>query len=235
MFPKVRVYDFVLSMNSESKSIGVPVAELIGERDHQNEQEAESLNVFKKTSAPLKLALTKLAVFQNGKLKGFLDKDESLGVSYLSQKVKNTEISFPCSEQLGRKMYSSLIVNSAVVKLTPRKTSFHYTMQVGVKINGTLNETTCTKDISKTETIHDLEEQISKEVTRTINEGWAKLQEMGVDATGFADRIHRRFPKEWETVKKDWDQEFKKIELDIRVDARIQRPGLLQKHIGSQT
>lgn len=48
MFPKVRVYDFVLSMNSDSKSIGVPVAELIGERDYQNEQEAESLDVFKK-------------------------------------------------------------------------------------------------------------------------------------------------------------------------------------------
>ncbi|KEO79519.1 Ger(x)C family spore germination protein [Paenibacillus polymyxa] len=235
LFPKVRVYDFVLSMNSESKSIGVPVAELIGERDHQNEQEAESLNVFKKTSAPLKLALTKLAVFQKGKLKGFLNKEESLGVSYLSQKINNTEISFPCSEQPSREMYSSILVNSANVKLTPRKTSSHYTMQVGVKINGTLNETTCTKDISKTKTIHDLEEEIAKEVTSTINKGWAKLQELGVDATGFADRIHRRFPREWETVKKDWDQEFKKIELDIRVDARIQRPGLLQKHIGSQT
>ncbi|KYG94864.1 Ger(x)C family spore germination protein [Paenibacillus jamilae] len=235
LFPKVRVYDFVLSMNSDSKSIGVPVAELIGERDHENEKEAESLDVFKKTSTPLKLALTKLGVFQNGKLKGFLDKEESLGVSYLSQKVNNSEISFPCSEQLGREMYSSLTVNSADVKLIPRKTSFHYTMQVRVKINGTLNESTCTKDISKTKTIHDMEKEIGKEVTRTINGGWDKLQELGVDATGFADRIHRRFPREWETVKKDWEQEFKKIELDIRVDARIQRPGLLQKHIGSQT
>ncbi|WDZ59175.1 Ger(x)C family spore germination protein [Paenibacillus polymyxa] len=235
LFPKVRVYDFVLSMNSDSKSIGVPVAELIGERDHENEKEAESLDVFKKTSTPLKLALTKLGVFQNGKLKGFLDKEESLGVSYLSQKVNNSEISFPCSEQLGREMYSSLTVNSADVKLIPRKTSSHYTMQVRVKINGTLNESTCTKDISKTKTIHDMEKEIGKEVTRTINEGWDKLQELGVDATGFADRIHRRFPREWETVKEDWEQEFKKIELDIRVDARIQRPGLLQKHIGSQT
>ncbi|MHB0882761.1 Ger(x)C family spore germination protein [Paenibacillus sp. SEL1] len=235
LFPKVRVYDFVLSMNSDSKSIGVPVAELIGERDHENEKEAESLDVFKKTSTPLKLALTKLGVFQNGKLKGFLDKEESLGVSYLSQKVNNSEISFPCSEQLGREMYSSLTVNSADVKLIPRKTSSHYTMQVRVEINGTLNESTCTKDISKTKTIHDMEKEIGKEVTRTINEGWDKLQELGVDATGFADRIHRRFPREWETVKEDWEQEFKKIELDIRVDARIQRPGLLQKHIGSQT
>lgn len=146
--------------------------------------------------------MTKLAVFQKGKLKGFLNKEESLGVSYLSQKINNSEISFPCSKQPGREMYSSILVNSANVKLTPRKTSSHYTMQVGVKINGTLNETTCTKDISKTKTIHDLEEEIAKEVTSTINKGWAKLQELGVDATGFADRIHRRFPREWGTVKK---------------------------------
>lgn len=71
LFPKVRVYEFVLSMNSDSKSIGVPVAELIGERDYQDEKEAESLDVFKKTSTPLKLALTKLAVFQKESSKGF--------------------------------------------------------------------------------------------------------------------------------------------------------------------
>ncbi len=235
LFPKVRVYDFALSMNSDSKSIGVPVAELIGERSHKNEKEAESLDVFKKTSPPMKLALTKLGVFQNGKLKGFLNKEESLGVSYLSQKVKRAEISFPCRQQPGKKEYTSLRIDSADVKLTPRKTSSHYTMQVRVNIKGGLIDTTCTKDVSKTKTIHEMEEEIAKEVTKTIDDGWAKLQELGVDATGFADRIHRKFPRQWKTVKRNWDQEFKKMELDIRVNAKILRPGLLQKHIGSET
>ncbi|WP_458127235.1 Ger(x)C family spore germination protein [Paenibacillus sp. Z3-2] len=234
LFPKVRVYDFALSMNSDSKSIGVPVAELVGEKNPKNEKEAENMDAFKTTSAPLKLTLTKLGVFQNGKLKGFLDKQESLGVSYLSQKINRTEISFPCSEQAGRKMYSSLRVDSADVKLTPRKTNSHYTMQVKVKLSGGLIDTTCTKDISKTKTIHEMENEIAKEVTSTINEGWVKLQELGVDAVGFADRIHRKFPKDWKNKEKEWGQEFKKMELDIRVDARIDRPGLLQNHIGSE-
>ncbi|PYY30938.1 Ger(x)C family spore germination protein [Paenibacillus illinoisensis] len=235
VYPHVRVYDFILSMNSDSKSIGIPVAGLVGEKGQKNEEESESLDVLKKTSAPLKLRLTKLAVFQNGKLKGYLNEEEGLGVSYLSQKIKNTEISFPCSDQPGREMYSSLRVNSANVKLKPRKTGYHYTMQVKVKVNGTLIDTTCTKDISKTQTIRDMEGEISKEVTRVINKGWMKIQELGVDTVGFADQIHRKFPKDWRTVKKDWDEEFKKMELDIQVDARIRRPGLQQKHIGSKT
>lgn len=235
VYPHVRVYDFILSMNSDSKSIGIPVAGLVGEKGQKNEEESESLDVLKKTSAPLKLRLTKLAVFQNGKLKGYLNEEEGLGVSYLSQKIKNTEISFLCSDQPGREMYSSLRVNSANVKLKPRKTGYHYTMQVKVKVNGTLIDTTCTKDISKTQTIRDMEGEISKEVTRVINKGWMKIQELGVDTVGFADQIHRKFPKDWRTDKNDWDEEFKKMELDIQVDARIRRPGLLQKHIGSKT
>ncbi|MEK4434457.1 Ger(x)C family spore germination protein [Paenibacillus sp. FSL K6-2862] len=235
VYPKVRVYDFVLSMNSDSRSIGIPVASLVGEKNQENEKEAEGLDVLKKTSTPLKLRLTKLAVFQNGKLKGFLNEEQGLGVSYLSQKIKNTEISFPCSEQSGRELYSSLRVNSADVKLRPGKSGYHYTMQVKVKVNGTLIDTTCTKDISLTQTIRDMEGEISKEVTRVIKEGWSRLQELGVDAAGFADQIHRKFPRDWRTVKKDWDQEFKKMELDIQVDARIRRPGLQQRHIGSKT
>lgn len=234
IFPEVRVYDFALSMNSDSKSIGVPVAELVGEKNPTSEKEVETLDVFKKTSNPLKLALTKLAVFHNGKLKGFLNEEESLGLSYLSQKVENVELTFPCGNQ-PNKMYTSLRADVVKVELTPRKTGSHYTMQVAVKISGGLIETTCNKDISKTETIHEMEEEIEEKVTRTINTGWTKLQELGVDAAGFADRIHRKYPREWKSVREEWEQEFKKMELDIRVEAQIRRPGLLQKHIGSES
>lgn len=233
VFPKTRIYDFALSMNSDSKSIGVPVAELTGEVTRKNEEEAENMDVFKKTSTPLRLTLTKLALFHEGKLKGFLNRDESLGLSYLAQKVKNTQISFPCGDQ--SEMYTSFRADNAKVKLTPRKTGFHYTMEIAVKLTGGLIETTCDKDISKMKTIHEMEAEIEKEVERTIQEGWTRLQELGVDAAGFADRIHRKYPKEWKTVKSEWGREFKKMELDVRVDAQIRRPGLLQKHIGSKS
>ncbi|MDT0123116.1 Ger(x)C family spore germination protein [Paenibacillus sp. RRE4] len=231
VYPNVRIYDLVLSMNSDSKSIGIPVAGLIGDKEHKTEQEAENLDVFKKTSSPLKFQLTKLAVIQNGKLKGFLNEEESLGVSYLTNKIKKTEISYPCSEQSGEKMYSSLKVHSAKTKLKADKSGDHYTMHVNVKVDGTLMELVCPQDVSDVKTVRNLEAEISKEVYRIITKGWSRLQSLGIDVVGFADRIHRKFPEEWKNVKGDWGKEFKKMELDIQVNTQIQRPGLQLKHM----
>lgn len=230
-YPKVRMYDLVLSMNSDSKSIGIPVVGLVGVKDQKTQNEAESSDVFKKTSTALRLRLSKLAVIQNGKLKGFLNEKESLGVSYLTNKIKRTEISFPCSERSGEMMYSSLKVDSARTKLKPDKSGYHYTMHVNVKVDGTLMEFACAKDISDVQAIREIEAEISKEVYRIINKGWNRLQEMGVDAVGFADLIHRKFPKQWKSVKGDWSQEFKKMELDIQVETIIHRPGLQLKRM----
>lgn len=72
-------------------------------------------------------------------------------------------------------------------------------MHVNVKVDGTLMELVCPQDVSDVKTVRDLEAEISKEVYRIITKGWSRLQSLGIDVVGFADRIHRKFPEEWKT------------------------------------
>ncbi|KHL95707.1 spore gernimation protein GerC [Paenibacillus sp. IHB B 3415] len=227
IFPKTSIYDFALHLHSDSKSIGVPVVTLFGEDTIENKEELESLDVLKKTSQPLKMTLSQLAIFQKDKLVGWLNRQESLGLSWLTDKIKGAEISFPCSDN--EKNQNSITVISSKTKLKPIKSDDHYTMHVKIKANGILMESVCNEDLSKPEVISGLQKNIEEHIKNDINASWDALQRLGADTTGFAEIIHRKYPKEWKEVKDDWENEFKKMEVKIEVSVIIKRPGLIQK------
>lgn len=52
---------------------------------------------------------------------------------------------------------------------------------------------------------------------------------MRVDLPGFAGKIHRKDPKAWRQLKDHWEEELSKIELEVHVTVKIERPGLLKK------
>ncbi|MNO26442.1 Spore germination protein B3 precursor [compost metagenome] len=227
IFPKISIYDFALHLYSDSKSIGVPVVTLSGEETTQNNKDLESLDALKTTAQPLKLTLSRLGIFQKDKLVGWLNRQESKGLSWLTDKIKGTEISFSCSDH--EKKQNSITVISSKTKLKPSKLDNHYTMLVKINANGVLMESVCKEDLSKPEVISALQEIIEEQIKDDVNAAWDALQRLGVDTPGFANIIHRKYPKDWKEVKDDWDNEFKKMELNIQVRVTIKRPGLIQK------
>ncbi|MNC51186.1 hypothetical protein D3C75_1004680 [compost metagenome] len=102
-------------------------------------------------------------------------------------------------------------------------------MLVKINANGVLMESVCKEDLSKPEVISALQEIIEEQIKDDVNAAWDALQRLGVDTPGFANIIHRKYPKDWKEVKDDWDNEFKKMELNIQVRVTIKRPGLIQK------
>ena len=49
---------------------------------------------------------------------------------------------------------------------------------------------------------------------------------MKVDILGFAEEFHRKYPREWKKVKKDWDEIFPTVKVTLDIKAYIRRPGL---------
>ncbi|MNR38709.1 hypothetical protein D3C85_1568350 [compost metagenome] len=61
-----------------------------------------------------------------------------------------------------------------------------------------------------------------------MREGWKSVQRMNIDLIGIADKIHRKYPKEWKKIKSSWPEELADIDLKINVDVNIKRIGLQQ-------
>lgn len=68
-----------------------------------------------------------------------------------------------------------------------------------------------------------LEIEIEKQALKTIN----KLQQVfNVDVIGVQEYLSKYEPDIWETVKEQWETEFKKVKISVKVDSKLRRTGL---------
>lgn len=223
--PSIKVYQLAQRMTSDSAAAGVPEIKFTG----NIKGEMESLDDEKRTSAPGTLLLNRLGVFQGDRFIGWLNRRESFGVSWLTDQVKGSTIAFSSDRKNESGKQNSIRITLAKTKVTPEKTGNHFKMKVEVNLSGVLLEAGTNQDLLKPESISKLEQDLEKEVTGIIDTGWKASKRIGVDLPGFADKIHRKYPKDWKKIKETWKEDFKKVELDVQVKAKIQRPGLLKK------
>lgn len=232
IFPMVSIYDFALGLTSDAKTNVVPVIALTGDTEGGQTKKLESTEAMQVTAPPVKLKLTKLGLFRNGRLVGFADQEESCGLAWIHSRVQGMVLTFPYEDRQAGKV-SSLRVSAASAKITPVKTGEHFTIRIRIKLKGFLTETTTGKDLSDPKIIHGMEQEIAKSVEQQVRTGWKMMQREKLDLAGLADRIHRKYPKEWPKLKGKWEQELGRMELDVSAKATIRRTGLLQKSFGS--
>lgn len=73
---------------------------------------------------------------------------------------------------------------------------------------------------------------MEKEAERTLKEiiesSIAKTQEeFNVDVFGFGEAIHRSNPDYWKKVKKEWDEKFTNMPIEVKIDIKLRRTGTI--------
>ena len=58
-----------------------------------------------------------------------------------------------------------------------------------------------------------------------------KAQELNADVFGFGEALHRKYPKQWKELEKDWDEIFPELEVEIVVETQVSRSGISIKPI----
>ncbi|MCW3792674.1 Ger(x)C family spore germination protein [Paenibacillus sp. LS1] len=225
IFAKTSLFDFALKLFSDSSSIGVPVISISGDKTEENDKKLESMDILKETSPLLKVKLTKLAVFKKDRLVGWLNRKESLGLSWLTNKVNQTEVSFTCPDR--DKLINAFSITSSSTKLKPVRVDSHFVMTGTIEVGGILENYNCTETLNNTETIENLNRSVEAQILNDIRIAWSKLKQLNADATGFSDQIHLTYPKEWKALQPSWEKEFQNIELQIKVKVNIKHPGLI--------
>ncbi|MBW4841565.1 MAG: Ger(x)C family spore germination protein [Paenibacillaceae bacterium] len=225
-FPIVNVFRMAQKLVSDAQTVGVP--EIIVTPGDQ--KVLESLDVNKTTSPPVKMKVERLGVFHKDKLIGYLNRNESYGISWLTNQVKGSTLSFSCSGAHTKKKDGTVRITSAKTKVTPVRAGEHYHMHVETEASGDLlMEYTCQEDLSKPNSIEGIEKAIASEIVYSIETGWEASRKLRADLPGFADKIHRKDPKAWKRLQNNWSEEIAQIELEVQVKVKLQRPGLTKK------
>ncbi len=170
-----------------------------------------------------------LAVFKKDRLVGWLNEEESKGYNYIQGEIKSTPVVFPCPR--GKKKITVEVLR------TQEETQFkkiNGIPQIDIKISfeGNVDDVQCAIDLSKPETIAQLEKLTERSIKRTIVAALKAAQKKyNSDIFGFRDVINRTNPKYFEKLQKDWDQEFPDLQVNVDVKGDIRRVFLTKKSV----
>lgn len=167
-----------------------------------------------------------MAIFKNGKLKGWLDNGEARGTTWILNKMKSTIVELDCKK---KKNSIGVEIIRSLTELHAETKNGEPIIHIHIKEEGNLNEVQCPIDLSSVSVIGDLENEWEIKTESEVMSAVKAAQNEKSDFLGFGDAVNRANPKLWEKIKKDWSEKFSTCEVDVKVDAYIRRSGMRLK------
>jgi spore germination protein KC len=161
------------------------------------------------------------AVFKRDKLVGSMNKTEGRGLMWILGKAKSgiIEIKGP-----GNDMVSVEIIRASS-KIVPEINNNTITMKVTIHEEGNIGEQSGPENLSKLIEVAALEKKIDEAIKNEVIAAVKKSQQLNTDVFGFGDAIHKKYPKQWKDLEGNWDELFKDIQVEVKVDARLRIMG----------
>ncbi|PWW08285.1 spore germination protein KC [Paenibacillus cellulosilyticus] len=223
ILPNVPVYQMAMDLTSDAKSGVLPEIFISGTED------TSTLDAFTHTTIPSKLKLGRLAIMREDHMIGWMNRKQSLGVSFLRNEVKQTTIAIPCTDEEGHSGFDTILIQQSSTKLKPKLNEGKLGYTAEVHASGTLSESDCAQNLYKTSVTQKLESSGGQQLQAIIDGAWKQGQQMKTDVFGAAEKAHRKYPKAWKQWSQDWGSVFAEAPLETKVHLRITRMGLSNK------
>ena len=169
------------------------------------------------------LQYTTLAAFRGDKLIGWLNEKDSKAYNYITGNVKSTAGSLPCKGG-GRLTLEIMKANSKIKAFLKNGKP---EIMVDIHLENDIGEVQCKIDLTKMETIEEIQKEAEKGMVATGMRAIAYAKQHEVDIFGFGDAIHRQYPKVWKQLEKNWNKEFAKLPVHIKAEVKIRRLGTI--------
>ncbi|MZQ81085.1 Ger(x)C family spore germination protein [Paenibacillus sp. 5J-6] len=164
------------------------------------------------------------AIFKKDKMVAEISEKETRGVMWIRNEIEEFTSTFKLSDGKDK---VSLNPVKASVKLTPKIEGDHWIITMKVKTEGDIVQNGSMLNPMKPEAFKTIERAFNEDVRKRILLAIQVVQqEIKVDVLGFASEFHKKYPKEWEKVKNQWEDLFPKVEVRTEIEAYILRPGL---------
>lgn len=169
-------------------------------------------------------------VFDVDKLKGYFTGEEMIGYNFVIDTLKTVTIAFETPEHLvesnefigrqGKKSSLKVFKSKTKKKVDIIDGKLHLT--IDVVFRGGLGEVTQGLDISKYSILEEMEKACSEKAKSHIVMAIDKAQkEFGFDVFNIGELVHRKYPKLWEELSKDWSATFSDLDYTVNVETHI--------------
>ena len=214
--PKITFEEVVNRYLDTNREIILPSIEVIG-----NEQNGDDIENIEKSSPETKVIVNGTAIFKDDNLVGYLSKDESIALSFITNKINNTVASYECDDN--GYVAAELLDSDTSVDIS--KDPLKVSISIATRVN--INEITCDLDIEDSSVIKEIEGEFEKKIEENINNTIKKIiEDYNTEVFGFRDMLYRNDPAFYKTIKDDWyDSFFPDLDYEVKVKIKLLEKG----------
>ncbi|AKL93992.1 spore germination protein KC [Clostridium aceticum] len=165
------------------------------------------------------LKLSQIAIFDDDKLKGYLDYEESQAFNLITNNFRNGLIAFEYAPTNDKIIVESL---SGTPIITPDYKDGKVSFDIELKVEGNVAERIVKGDSAYELDIIFLQNQLNQTLTDKLNKAICDAQQKyEVDYFNLSQDFFRKYPKEFKELKDDWNQVFSQADINVRVESTL--------------
>ncbi|WP_165859363.1 Ger(x)C family spore germination protein [Desulfofundulus salinus] len=179
------------------------------------------------------IKLTGTAVFRRDRLVGWLNEREARGLLWVRGEVRGGPVTFSLPGSRGEQKLAVEILRAGRggVKLEPFLASGQPGMRVEINTRVNITESENLEiDLRNPQVISRLEKQLAGVIKQEVMACVTRLQEeYRADVLGFGEAVHRKYPRVWRQVEREWEDVFATMPVTVEVKVVIRRMGLINR------
>lgn len=213
----VTLRDFFISSNSEG------VHPVVGVIETDNHSKDPHKQLFSFAGA---------GVFKDLKLSGLLDIKETLGLMWVTDKLKYGRITANLPEGNGE---VGMIITHADRKIITQTGHDSVQFKIQLKGLGSLVENNSGLDINEPKNLKLITKALEDQAKKQVQDVIFKIQKKyKVDSVGFGQEIYKQNPKKWTILKNQWDTRFPEADISVEISLTINGAGMVHSSFESR-
>lgn len=189
---------------------------------HQGESQGPGMGKKHKHE---EVVFTGTAVFKDDRLVGWLDKSDTRGLLWLRGEMERGMITIPSVTDPEKKMSFKIVRGETRVK--PSLDGENVSFYIEITADVSLEEQQSTEDILEPRMVKVIEKKLAADIEKRCRDALAKgRDEYGVDIFRFGEAFHRKYKREWQTIKHRWNEEFINAGINLAVKVHLRGTGM---------
>ena len=224
----VRLAQLIENQKNLSKSPMVHVYQLADMLANTNQSGVLGAVCINSSDGQKKPEISGAAIFEDDKLKGFLDGDNTQYLLFATNDLKGSNIPVDGVDD-DKDIKASIQIEKSKTSITPVYKDGEASMDIYIKTEGGIVELYNPNQMDDKKAEEELKNRCEKIISERTLEVIQRVQEdYGVDVFGFSNTFIRKKPSVWKNIGDNWNSEFSNMEFRIHTKLHITNTGEIE-------
>ncbi len=206
--------EIINSRDNRGKNIG-NISDSVNNNRDEKDMEGESTENLKKSDYDANILISTMGVFRGSEFLGFLTEEESISYNFITGNLNKTLVEYECDDN--KFVVLDIIkIKSGMDVLKGGK--------ISIKIGGraSIAETHCRMDLQDEKVIMRINKRLNERIEGMVKKSFYSIRDKyKSDIFGIEDMYYKKMNGYYKTVKRDWDEYFRNIEIEVESDVNL--------------